>query len=122
MSSSSPVWTRSPVLFGTSSFSNRDWVGNFYPEGTRPADYLRRYAEKLGAVEIDATYYVDLELGYQVNDNLRFALGGVNVFDEYVDEIGPPNANRVSVGLPYPRRSAANYEGGSWYLKGVYSF
>ncbi len=74
------------------------------------------------SAEIDATYYVDLELGYQATENLRFALGGVNVFDEFVDEIGPPNANRISVGLPYPRRSAANYEGGSWYLKGVYSF
>ncbi len=32
------------------------------------------------------------------------------------------NANRLSVGLEYPRRSAANYEGGAWYLRGTYSF
>ena len=43
-------------------------------------------------------------------------------FDEYVDEIGAPNANRMSVGLQYPRRTAANYEGGSWYLRANYSF
>ena len=39
-----------------------------------------------------------------------------------VDKVGPPNANRLSVGLEYPRRSAANYEGGMWYLRGTYSF
>jgi uncharacterized protein YecE (DUF72 family) len=42
---------------GTSSFSSEDWVGNFYPEGTMPRDYLVRYAEKLDTVEIDATFY-----------------------------------------------------------------
>jgi iron complex outermembrane receptor protein len=51
-------------------------------------------------------------------------VGGSNVFDEYVDKIDDDgiNANRVSVGLPYPRRTAANYEGGSWYLRASYSF
>ena len=44
------------------------------------------------------------------------------IFDEFIDEIGPPNANRLSVGLQYPRRTVANYEGGSWYLKGIYSW
>ena len=43
--------------FGTSSFSTRDWVGPFYPPGTKAADYLARYAEKLDTVEIDSTYY-----------------------------------------------------------------
>jgi len=72
--------------------------------------------------QIDATVYVDLELGFQATDNLRIALGGVNVGDAFIDTIGAPNANRLSVGLQYPRRSAANYEGGSWYLKGIYSW
>ncbi len=74
------------------------------------------------SAEIDPTLYVDLELGYQFNDNIRFVFGGVNIFDEYVDEIGAGNANRLSVGLPYPRRSAANYEGGSWYLSAQYDW
>lgn len=71
---------------------------------------------------IGSTIYFDLEAGYQVSDNLRIVLGGVNVFDEFIDTIGPPNANRLSFGLQYPRRTVANYEGGSWYLKGVYSW
>ena len=71
---------------------------------------------------VDSTYYVDIEAGWNVNDNWRVVLGGSNIFDEYIDEIGPPNANRLSVGLQYPRRTVANYEGGSWYLKGIYNW
>lgn len=74
------------------------------------------------SAEIDPTIYVDMELGYQWSDNFKVTLGAVNVFDEYIDEIGAGNANRLSVGLQYPRRSAANYEGGSWYLSGQYTF
>lgn len=94
------------------------------------ANYYGKHFDERGTIgaavdpsaEIDASIYVDLELGYQINDSFRIALGGVNIFDEFVDEIGPPNANRESVGLQYPRRSAANYEGGSWYLRGSYFF
>lgn len=95
----------------------------------RATYYGKHYDERgsIGAAtdpsaEIGSSIYLDLELGYQATDNLRVALGAVNVLDEFVGEIGPPNANRISVGLQYPRRSAANYEGGSWYLKGIYSF
>jgi iron complex outermembrane receptor protein len=74
------------------------------------------------SAKIGSTFYLDLELGFQATDSLRIALGGVNVLNEFVGVINPPNANRIGVGLQYPRRSAANYEGGSWYLKGIYSF
>lgn len=72
------------------------------------------------SAKIGSTVYFDAELGFQWTDHFRLALGAVNVFDSYIDEVGPPNANRLSVGLQYPRRSAANYEGGAWYLKGTY--
>lgn len=74
------------------------------------------------SAKIDSIYYVDLEAGWNVNENWRVVVGGANIFDEFVDKIGPPNANRLSVGLPYPRRTVANYEGGSWYLKGIFSW
>jgi iron complex outermembrane receptor protein len=74
------------------------------------------------SAQIDSTYYVDLEAGWQITDNFRAVLGATNVFDEFIGTIGPPNANRLSVGLQYPRRTVANYEGGSWYLRGVYSW
>jgi iron complex outermembrane receptor protein len=74
------------------------------------------------SAEIDPILYIDVELGYDFNDNLRLTLGATNVFDSFVDTIGPPNSNRLSVGLPYPRRTPANYEGGSWYLKAAYNW
>ncbi len=42
---------------GTSSFSAPEWVGTFYPRGTRPGDFLRHYATQFDTVEVDATYY-----------------------------------------------------------------
>ena len=43
--------------YGTSSWSEKSWVGPFYPEGTQPGDYLRHYATVFDTVEADVTYY-----------------------------------------------------------------
>ncbi|MFT4635664.1 MAG: iron complex outermembrane receptor protein [Arenicella sp.] len=74
--------------------------------------------------EIDSIVYFDVELGWQASDNLKVVFGAANIFDSFVDEIDNDGvfANRQSVGLQYPRRTAANYEGGSWYVKGIYNF
>jgi uncharacterized protein YecE (DUF72 family) len=42
---------------GTSSFATADWVGAFYPPGTRPEGYLPAYAQRFDTVEIDASFY-----------------------------------------------------------------
>lgn len=70
--------------------------------------------------KVGSTVFVDLELSYQLDPCWRLTLGASNAFDDYVDVVGPPNANRQDVGLLYPRRTAANFEGGSWYLRAVY--
>ncbi|MCX2980206.1 hypothetical protein EYC98_04910 [Halieaceae bacterium IMCC14734] len=70
--------------------------------------------------KIGETIFIDLELGWDVTDNVRLTAGGMNIFDEYPDETNAPFRNNQSAGLPYPRRSAANYEGGSWYLRAAY--
>jgi len=76
------------------------------------------------SAEIGSIIYVDAELAWQFNDNVKVVLGAVNIFDTFVDEIENDGifANRQSVGLQYPRRTIANYEGGSWYLKGIFNF
>jgi len=79
-------------------------------------------AETSPSAKISSTVFIDLELAYQITENFKLAAGAVNVLDKFVGEIGEPNANRLSVGLQYPRRSAANYEGGSWYVKGTFTF
>lgn len=45
------------VYVGTSGFSYKEWVGPFYPRGTRPDEYLRYYASQFDAVEIPGTFY-----------------------------------------------------------------
>jgi len=42
---------------GTSSFSEKDWVGPFYPEGTSPNEFIKLYAQRYSTVEVDSTYY-----------------------------------------------------------------
>ena len=44
-------------LYGTSSWSEKSWVGPFYPPGTPPGDYLAYYATQFSTVEADTTYY-----------------------------------------------------------------
>lgn len=74
------------------------------------------------SAKIDPVVYFDVEASYQMKPNLKLVFGASNIFDTYVDEIEAPFANRQSVGLQYPRRSAANYEGGSWYMSANYRF
>jgi uncharacterized protein YecE (DUF72 family) len=45
------------VYTGTSGFSYKEWVGNFYPEKIKGADMLPFYAKQLGIVEINNTFY-----------------------------------------------------------------
>lgn len=72
--------------------------------------------------ELGTTVFVDAQLSVDVSDAFTLNLGVVNLFDTYVDEIDEPYANRQNVGLPYARRTAANFEGGSYYFTVAYSF
>ena len=46
-----------PLLVGTQGWNYDAWVGPFYPEGTRPADFLSVYARAFRTVEVDSTFY-----------------------------------------------------------------
>ena len=108
----------------TNTFFNDKWNfmarANFYGEHFDERGTINAAVDP--SAEIDSTIYVDVELGYQMTENVKLTLGAVNVFDEFIDKIGAGNANRLSVGLQYPRRSAANYEGGSYYLRALVDF
>ncbi len=45
------------VHWGTSSWSEKSWVGPFYPKGTPAGEFLSHYARQFAAVEADNTYY-----------------------------------------------------------------
>ena len=71
---------------------------------------------------LGSTFFVDVEFAYEVSDAWRLVLGGANLFDDYVDRVEPPYANRLHAGLVYARRTATNFEGGSWYVRVVHDW
>ena len=44
-------------IVGTSGYSFADWVGGFYPPGTRRSEMFSYYAGRFEAVELNFTYY-----------------------------------------------------------------
>lgn len=45
------------ILIGTSGFSYKDWLGNFYPTFCSTQDFLKFYCSRFKTVEIDSTFY-----------------------------------------------------------------
>ena len=65
---------------GTSGYSYKAWLGNFYPERLAAKEMLRFYASRLSTVEINNTFYrlpkesVLQSWAEQVPDGFRFVL------------------------------------------------
>src|SRR5580704_5735746 len=45
------------IRFGCLSWTYPDWIGSFYPSGTRSSEFLRLYSKIFDLVEIDSTFY-----------------------------------------------------------------
>jgi len=45
------------VAIGTSGYSYKEWVGPFYPSGTKQENYLSFYAGQFSTVELNFSYY-----------------------------------------------------------------
>ena len=45
------------LYLGCPIWAYKGWVGSFYPEGTKTADFLREYARRLTTVEGNTTFY-----------------------------------------------------------------
>jgi uncharacterized protein YecE (DUF72 family) len=45
------------ILLGTQGWSYPDWIGPFYPPGSKQEDYLPFYARVFDTVELDTTFY-----------------------------------------------------------------
>jgi uncharacterized protein YecE (DUF72 family) len=44
-------------FLGCAVWAYKGWVGDFYPPGSRQADFLRLYSRRLTTVEVNATFY-----------------------------------------------------------------
>lgn len=49
--------TGNKLYIGTAGYSYRDWVGPFYPEGTKSGDMLEFYARHFDFTEINSSFY-----------------------------------------------------------------
>ncbi|WP_018996985.1 TonB-dependent receptor plug domain-containing protein [Hirschia maritima] len=69
--------------------------------------------------EFDPEILVDLEVSFDVSDDLTIALGARNAFDEYPDAgtIGETCCGRI-----YRSDSVVDWQGGYYYLRGVATF
>lgn len=45
------------IYFGCPIWSFKGWVGTFYPKGTRSAEFLREYSQRLTTIEGNTTFY-----------------------------------------------------------------
>ena len=48
---------REKIRFGCLSWTYPDWLGSFYPLGTKPSEFLHLYSKIFDLVEIDSTFY-----------------------------------------------------------------
>lgn len=65
-----------------------------------------------------SAFLVDLEMGYHLTPDIELIVGAQNAFDKY------PGLNPYgdSVGAKYPVTSPYGFNGGFYYLRGVYTF
>ena len=52
-----PAASEDKLRFGCLSWTYPDWLGTFYPAGSKPADYLQMYSKVFDLVEIDSSFY-----------------------------------------------------------------
>jgi iron complex outermembrane receptor protein len=74
---------------------------------------------------VDAAVLVDLDLSYELNDNVTLSIGGNNVFDQTPDELDSNDVLEIISGsaFKYPLRAVPyGFNGASYYLKANYRF
>ena len=103
------------ILIGTSGYSFPDWVGPFYPPGTRSKDFLTFYAQHFGTVEVNSTYYgipkpeVLERMADKTPDHFRFVvkLNQAMTHEHSLD----PATLRSFLGAIEPLKRAGKYDG-----------
>lgn len=117
-------------------------IGSYYPQwrGTLTgtfgygalsvqarANYYGEFTDAVStvtAVSFDQTFgaewLFDLDVGYDVTDNLRLSVGGNNIFDNYPGK--ERLAANIANGQVYTQNSPFGYSGGLWYARATAKF
>ncbi len=69
-------------------------------------------------IDGSAEITVDMEIGRMLGENFEVVLGAQNLFDNYPDD----NPFATVVGAAYPVTAPGGFNGGSYYLKGRYTW
>ena len=69
----------SNVRIGTQGWNYDAWVGPFYPDGSRAADFLSLYARAFNTVEVDSTFYANQSMVKTIG--LILGLPAFSLFD-----------------------------------------
>lgn len=101
-------------VVGTSGYSFADWVGPFYPPGTRQKDMFDLYAARFQAVELNFTFYnarpgptlarmsvkapPDFQFWVKVNQELTHK-GNLATAPDFLDQLAPMQASGKLAGL-----------------------
>ncbi len=48
---------RPNIFIGATGWSMKEWVGKWYPDKTKAADYLKHYGEQFNTIELNTTHY-----------------------------------------------------------------
>ncbi|WP_273445340.1 DUF72 domain-containing protein [Neolewinella agarilytica] len=48
---------RPNIFIGATGWSMKEWVGKWYPDKTKTADYLKHYGEQFNTIELNTTHY-----------------------------------------------------------------
>ena len=48
---------RPRVYTGATGWGMKEWIGKWYPEGAKAADFLRHYGEQFNTIELNTTHY-----------------------------------------------------------------
>jgi uncharacterized protein YecE (DUF72 family) len=83
---------------GCPIWSFKGWVGNFYPEGTKPADFLHEYTRRLTTVEGNTTFYAvpsiktvegwaaEMPEGFRFCPKIRRTISHAGKLTEHIEE------------------------------------
>ena len=82
-------------------------------------DYFEAHLDSCDLpIDAGAEFTVDAEFGYNFTDNFRFMIGAQNLLDEFPDD----NPWVGVVGADYPVTSPMGFNGGYYYIRGVFDF
>ncbi|MBJ7418109.1 MAG: TonB-dependent receptor [Niveispirillum sp.] len=87
------------------------------------ASYYSKFTDTVNYAKTFGSEWVfDAEVSYDLYDNMNFAIGVQNLFDNYPDKVDALAGGGYAVGQVYPDTSPMGYNGGMYYARVTVKF